>query len=72
MKIFVKVKFENRKNKIEKIDEENYIIFVKAEPEKGKANKKIIRTIAKHFKKDISDVKIISGLKSKKKIIEIS
>lgn len=71
MKIHIKVKFENRKEKIEKIDNENYIVFVKSEPEKGKANKEIIKNLVKYFKKDISDIKIISGLKSRKKIIEI-
>jgi uncharacterized protein (TIGR00251 family) len=46
-------------------------IGISACPEKGKANAEIIRKLAKHFKVPQSSVKIISGLTSKKKIIEI-
>lgn len=56
------------KNKTEIIKEtpSQIIINVKAAPEKGKANKEIIKFLTKHFKKR---VKIIKGLKSKKKQI---
>lgn len=46
-------------------------IGISACPEKGKANAEIIRKLAKHFKVSQSCVRIISGLRSKKKIIEI-
>ena len=56
------------KNKTEIIKEtpSQIILNVKAAPEKGKANKEIIKFISRHFKKR---VKIIKGLKSKKKEI---
>lgn len=56
------------KNKTEIIKEtpSQIILNVKAAPEKGKANKEIIKFLSKHFKKR---VKIIKGLKSKRKKI---
>jgi hypothetical protein len=71
MQISVSVKFENRKTKLEKISENKYFVFVKAEPVQGKANKEILKIVAKHFKKSEEDIKIISGAKGRKKIIKI-
>ena len=45
-----------------------YRINIKAPPEKGEANKEIIKFFTKLLKKDI---KIISGLKSKKKVLKM-
>lgn len=72
MRIFIKVKTGARKESVEKIDEDNYIIFVKERPEKGLANRAVIRTLSRHFGILQQDVKIISGLSSRKKIIKIS
>lgn len=71
MKIFVKVKTKAKIKKIIKADESHYIISINSPPEKGKANKEIIKTVAKYFDTTISRVSIISGEKSKEKIIEI-
>lgn len=46
-------------------------IGIKSEPQKGKANKELLEKISKHFKVRKSNIKIISGEKSRKKIIEI-
>ena len=40
-------------------------------PEKGKANKKVIKMISGYFNVPKSRIKIDSGLKSKEKVIEI-
>ena len=40
-------------------------------PEKGKANLELIRKLAKHFKVSSSQVKIVAGLKSRDKVVEI-
>jgi uncharacterized protein (TIGR00251 family) len=55
------------------IKDENGVLIVgiKALPEKGKANQELIRKLAKHFKVDVSKIKIVSGLSSRNKIIEI-
>jgi uncharacterized protein (TIGR00251 family) len=44
------------------------LVEIKSNPEKGKANKEIIKGLKKIFRKE---VKIISGLKNKEKIVEI-
>lgn len=71
MKIFIKVKTKTKVKKIVKIDKTHYIIFTNAPPEKGKANKEVIKTLAKYFDITISKINIISGEKLKEKIIEI-
>ncbi len=71
MKIFVKVKTKAKVKKIIKIDEDHFVISVNAPPEKGRANKEIVKTLAKYFDTVISKIKILAGEKSKEKIIEI-
>jgi len=71
MKIFVKTKPRARENKIEKIDDSNFIVSVKEAPVKGKANEAIIESLAEYFNVAKSDIEIIRGHKAKRKIIEI-
>ena len=71
MKIFVKAKPKARKNKIEKIDDSNFIVSVKEPPIQGKANEAIIKSLAKYFNVVKSDIEIICGHKTKEKIIII-
>ncbi|MEK7659007.1 MAG: DUF167 domain-containing protein [Patescibacteria group bacterium] len=72
MKIFVKAKPNSKEEKVEKIDEKNYIVWVKEPPVKGKANNAIKNALAVYFKTGSSSVKIISGYSSRNKIIEIN
>ncbi|MEA3453015.1 MAG: DUF167 domain-containing protein [Patescibacteria group bacterium] len=71
MKIFVTVKLKSKDNKIEKIDDNHFLIFIKELPVKGRANKTILKLLAKYLGIPISQLIIKSGLKSKRKIIEI-
>ncbi len=71
MKIFVKVKPRTKVEKVEKVSEKNFTVFVKELPIKGRANQAIIKVLAEYFKVSISRVKIISGHTSKQKLIEI-
>ena len=71
MKINVKAKPNSKHEKVEKVDEQNYIVWVKEPPEKGKANNAIRNALAVYFKIGSSNVKIISGYASRNKIIEI-
>jgi uncharacterized protein (TIGR00251 family) len=50
------------------LDAEPLIVRVKAPPTKGKANKAVIKLLARYFN---ANVRIISGTKSRKKIVEI-
>ena len=49
-------------------DKQTYRVDVKAHPEKGEANKEIVKYFTKILKKD---VRIISGLKSRRKILRM-
>ncbi len=71
MKISVKVKSGNREEKVENLGGNNFLISVRQRPEKGLANKAVIKLIAKYFKLAPTTVKIVSGHSSKQKIIEI-
>lgn len=71
MKIFVKAKPNAKEEKVEKIDENNFVVSVKEPPIKGKANDAIRNALAIYFKTGSASVKIISGFSSRNKIIEI-
>ncbi len=72
MKIIVKAKPGAREDKIEKIDETNYIVHVQAQPVDGKANFAIVKLLAAHFDISQSLVEIISGHMARIKVIEIN
>ena len=67
-KLKIIVKPNSKKNEIKEFDEERQALKVniKALPEKGKANAEVIKFFTKLLKKE---VRIISGLKSKDKIL---
>jgi len=67
LKLKVSTKKPIFKIKLDK-KEETLLVEIKSIPEKGKANKEIVKELKKYFKKQI---KIVSGLKSKEKIVEI-
>ena len=71
MKISVKAKPNSREEKVEKIDDSNYVVSVKEPPIKGKANEAIRNALAIYFKTASSKIKIVSGFSSRNKIIEI-
>ncbi len=72
MKIFVKVKPKAKEEKVEKIDDINFKVSVKQPPEKGRANRAVMRVLADYFNIGQSNIQIISGSTSKLKIIEIT
>jgi hypothetical protein len=71
VRISVKAKPSSREEKVEKIDDSNFVVSVKEPPEKGKANEAIRNALAVYFKTGSSRVKIISGYSSRNKVIEI-
>ena len=48
------------------------IVGLTSKPERGEANRELIRKLAKQFRVSTSQIKIVSGLKSKRKIVEIT
>lgn len=66
--IKVKVKPNSKKQEIIKINENELIAFLKHHAFNNKANIELIKLLKKYFSKE---VKIIKGLKSKYKIVEL-
>ncbi len=71
MKIQVKV---TPNSKVEEVMEEgdSFVVRVKEPPKQGRANRAVIKLLAKHFKVSPSSVKILSGFTSRSKVIEVS
>jgi len=70
MKIDVMVIPNSKQAKVER-NEVGLRVKVNAPAKEGKANKKLIEILAKHYSRPKSSIKIIRGLTSKKKLIEI-
>jgi uncharacterized protein len=70
MKIQVKVKPNSR---IQEVSQEgdSFIVKVKEPPKEGKANQAVIKLLAEHFGVPQSQVRILSGFRSKNKVIEV-
>jgi uncharacterized protein (TIGR00251 family) len=68
MLINLKVKTNSRNPSIEKISESEYKANLKSKPENNKANEELINLTKKYFK---SEVKIIKGKRSSRKVLEI-
>ena len=68
MKITIEVKPNSKKEEIIKNNEGQLIVYVKENRIKGKANSAVLKLIKKHYGRP---VKLVSGYKSKIKIIEI-
>lgn len=49
----------------------NLKCFLKSAPEKGAANKELIKTLSKHLKIPQQDIEIISGLTDRNKTLKI-
>jgi uncharacterized protein (TIGR00251 family) len=72
MKIIIKAKPGAKEDKIERVDEVNYVVYVKAPPVDGKANAAIVKLLAGHFDVSQSLIEIISGHMARVKVIEIN
>ena len=71
MRINIKAKPNSKEEKVERVDENNYVVSVKEPPIKGKANGAIKNALAIYFRIASSRIKIVSGYSSRNKIIEI-
>ena len=70
MKVLIRVK---PNSKTEEIVQEGDKLLVKVheQPREGKANRAVIKILAQHFGVPMSQIRILSGLRSKNKIIEL-
>ena len=70
MKIQVKVKPSSKTEEVSQ-EGDSFIIKVKEPPKEGKANQAVIKLLAEHFNVPRSQGKILSGFRSRNKIIEV-
>jgi len=68
--VIYKVSVTFHKDFIEVKDDE-ISVGIKSKPQKGEANKELIKKLSKHFNVSQSQVRITSGEKSRKKLIQI-
>ncbi len=68
MKLHIKLHPNSSQEKIAKITGNKYEIWIKQKPIVGKANIYLEKLLKKYFKRN---VKIVYGLKSKNKIVEL-
>lgn len=72
MKVSVIVHPNSKREHIEKDLLDNLHVYVNEPPLEGKANKATITALAEYFKTSKQNIKLVSGLKSKYKIVEIT
>lgn len=69
MKIFVDVKANCDEQKVEVFEEgKRYRVFLKAVPRENEANLELLKLMKRFFKKKVV---FVSGLKSKRKVLEV-
>jgi len=71
MKITVKVKPNAKQEKVERIGENNFLVWVKERPVEGAANEALIRALAGYFDIPKSGVVLVKGKTSRQKIFEV-
>jgi uncharacterized protein (TIGR00251 family) len=71
MKIRVKVKPSSKTEEVSQ-EGDRFIIKVKEPPKEGKANQAVIKLLAEHFGVSQSQVRILSGFRSRNKVIEVA
>ena len=72
MRILVHVKPGKREERVEKTGEMEYTVFIKAQPEKGRANDAVLKVLARTLKIPVAQLKITSGKTSRIKTILIT
>jgi uncharacterized protein (TIGR00251 family) len=71
MKIQVKVKPSSRTEELGR-EGDSFMVKVKEPPQEGKANRAVIKLLAQHFGVPQSQIKILSGFRSRNKVIEVA
>jgi len=70
MKIFVEAKPGSKNEGIEQVDEKHFVVRVKELPIQGRANRAIIKALAKYLSIAPSRITLVSGFSSKQKVFE--
>lgn len=62
----------SKKDKIIKKAEDSFEVYVRAKPERGLANKAVIKTLSTRLRIPLGRIRLVKGARSKNKIFEIS
>jgi len=72
LKIQVKVKPRSKTEDVtQEMDGDVYVVRVKEPPVEGRANRAVLKLLAKHLAVPESRIRIVSGFSSKNKVIEV-
>ena len=71
MRIYIKTHPKASRNKIQKISEGEYEVWVTAAPVDNKANEMLLQVLADYFNVSKSSLKILAGKTARTKIIDI-
>ena len=72
MRLTVHIKPNKKEEKVERISDSEFVAWTKKPAKEGKANEDVIQQLARYFKVPKTNIHIVRGLKSKRKIIEVS
>jgi len=67
----IRVRPNSGKQNVEKIKDNEYKVNLKQNAEDNKANIELLKLLKEHFKAGSNNIKIIKGLKSRKKVVEV-
>ncbi len=71
MRLVVRVIPNAKENRVER-ERNGLRVYVKAKPVKGEANKAVTEVLARYFGVRKSQIRIVKGLLSREKVVEIS
>lgn len=71
MKLTITVKTNAKRTAVEKLPDGSYRVAVNAPPVEGKANAAVVRVLSNYFSVPQSAIRIVKGMRGKRKIIEI-
>lgn len=71
MLIKVKVKTKSKKDSVEKISEDRFLVETSAKPERGSANKEVLNLLSEFLGIERKRLKIIKGSRERNKIVKI-
>jgi uncharacterized protein (TIGR00251 family) len=71
VKLNVVVKPNARKNAVETREDGSLVVYVSTPAIEGRANERLVEVLAEHFGRPRRDIVIVSGLRGKRKIVEV-
>jgi hypothetical protein len=71
VKFFVKAHPKSKREKVVRVDENHFEVWVKEPPDKGKANEAVREKLAEHLGVARSKISVVSGHASRSKVIEL-